>query len=133
MPRPAQPLGQGGQLALSPVQTRPVSQTVLVDGGPDSLLQLTGQHLLGPGQPAIIADNPPPAGTARWEVTDGQPRADTQFGLVDWNVFMGTARAATKTNPPSKQLRRSGCPAPAAAAGARGRAPDGGGARWRRA
>ena len=45
----------------SPVSTLPVSQTVLVNGGPDSLLQLTGQGLVGAGQPAIIAGDPWPA------------------------------------------------------------------------
>ena len=69
----------------SPVSTLPVSQTVLVNGGPDSLLQLTGQHLLGPGQPAIIAGDPlpPRVRPAQWAVTDGQRRADTLFGLVN--------------------------------------------------
>ena len=97
---------QGGQQALSPVQTRPVNQTVLVDGGPDSLLQLTGQHLLSTGQPAIIAGDPQPAGTARWEVTDGQPRADTQFGLINSNVSY--TYTATETNPAGKQLGGTG-------------------------
>ena len=55
------PAGSSGP--PSPVSALPVSQTVLVNGGPDSLLQLTGQHLLGPGQPAIIAGDPLP--TAR--------------------------------------------------------------------
>ncbi len=44
------PAGSSGP--PSPVSAPPVSQTELVNGGPDSLLQLTGQHLLGPGQPA---------------------------------------------------------------------------------
>ena len=52
------PAGSSGP--PSPVSALPVSQTVLVNGGPDSLLQLTGQHLLGPGQPAIIAGDPLP-------------------------------------------------------------------------
>ena len=50
------PAGSAGP--PSPVSALSVSQTVLVNGGPDSLLQLTGQHLLGPGQPAIIAGDP---------------------------------------------------------------------------
>lgn len=84
----------------SPVSTLPVSQTVLVNGGPDSLLQLTGQHLLGPGQPAIIAGDPLPASgfrPAQWAVTDGQRRVDTLFGLVNDNVSY--TYTATETNP----------------------------------
>ena len=53
------PAGSSGP--PSPVGALPASQTVLVNGGPDSLLQLTGQHLLGPGQPAIIAGDPLPS------------------------------------------------------------------------
>jgi arabinofuranan 3-O-arabinosyltransferase len=94
----------------SPVTTLPVSQTVLVNGGPDSLLQLTGQGLLGPGQPAIIAGDPLPAPgfrPAQWAVTDGQRRADTLFGLVNDNVSY--TYTATETNPPGTgQLGRAG-------------------------
>jgi len=96
----------------SPVSALPVSQTVLVNGGPDSLLQLTGQHLLGPGQPAIIAGDPVPAAAsppARWAVTDGQRRADTLFGLVNANVSY--TYTATEMNPPDAgQLGRAGGP-----------------------
>src|SRR5262249_1710037 len=76
----------GGQGPPSPVRTLPADQTVLVNGGPDSLLQLTGQHLLGSGQPAIITGDPLPTRPERWAVTDGQRRADTLFGLVNSNV-----------------------------------------------
>jgi arabinofuranan 3-O-arabinosyltransferase len=99
-------LAQGGRPALSPVQTLPASQTVLVDGGPDSLLPLTAQHLLGAGQPAIIAGDPQPAGTARWEVTDGQPRVDNQFGLINSNTSY--TYTATETNPADEQLHGAG-------------------------
>jgi arabinofuranan 3-O-arabinosyltransferase len=96
----------------SPVSTLPVSQTVLVNGGPDSLLQLTGQGLLGPGQPAIIAGDPVPAAAsapAQWAVTDGQRRADTLFGLVNSNVSY--TYTATETNPAGAgQLGRAGGP-----------------------
>ena len=98
--------------ALSPVSTLPVSQTVLVNGGPDSLLQLTGQGLVGAGQPAIIAGDPWPASAARpalWAVTDGQRRADTLFGLVNSNVSY--TYTATEDNPASAgQLGRAGGP-----------------------
>ena len=93
----------------SPVSTLPVGQTVLVNGGPDSLLQLTGQHLLGSGQPAVIAGDPLPVGPARWAVTDGQRRADTLFGLVNANVSY--TYTATEANPPGAgQLGRAGGP-----------------------
>jgi arabinofuranan 3-O-arabinosyltransferase len=93
----------------SPVTTLPVSRTVLVNGGPDSLLELTGQGLLGPGQPAIIAGDPLPVRPAQWAVTDGQRRADTLFGLVNNNVSY--TYAATETNPTGAgQLGRAGGP-----------------------
>ena len=104
--------GSSGTGPPSPVSALPVSQTVLVNGGPDSLLQLTGQHLLGPGQPAIIAGDPlKPSGArpAQWAVTDGQRRADTLFGLVNANVSY--TYTATETNPPDAgQLGRAGGP-----------------------
>jgi arabinofuranan 3-O-arabinosyltransferase len=96
----------------SPVGTLPAGQTVLVNGGPDSLLQLTGQGLLGSGQPAIIAGDPWPASApapAQWAVTDGQRRADTLFGLVNANVSY--TYTATETNPADAgQLGRAGGP-----------------------
>jgi arabinofuranan 3-O-arabinosyltransferase len=101
--------GLTGSAPPSPVSTLPVSQTVVVNGGPDSLLQLTGQHLLGPGQPAIIAGDLLPVRPARWAVTDGQRRADTLFGLVNANVSY--TYAATETNPAGAgQLGRAGGP-----------------------
>jgi arabinofuranan 3-O-arabinosyltransferase len=111
-PAGAGPYGVG---PLSPVSNLPVSQTVLVNGGPDSLLQLTGQHLLGSRQPAIIAGDPwPAAGVSgftptEWAVTDGQRRADTLFGLVNSNVSY--TYTATETNPAGAgQLGRAGGP-----------------------
>ena len=98
-----------GQPPPSPVTTLPVSATTLVNGGPDALLQLTGQGLLGPGQPAIIAGDPLPAPPSHWAVTDGQRRADTLFGLVNSNVSY--PYTATGTNPPGTgQLGRAGGP-----------------------
>jgi arabinofuranan 3-O-arabinosyltransferase len=96
---------------LSPVSSLPVSQTVLVNGGPDSLLQLTGQGLLGTGQPAVIAGDPvpAPASGAPWLVTDGQRRADQLFGLVNFNVSY--TYTATETNPAGAgQLGRASGP-----------------------
>ncbi len=104
--------GSGPTLQPSPVSTLPVRQTVLVNGGPDSLLQLTGQHLLGSSQPAIIAGDPLPAlgfRPVQWAVTDGQRRADTLFGLVNSNVSY--TYTATETNPVGAgQLGRAGGP-----------------------
>jgi arabinofuranan 3-O-arabinosyltransferase len=104
--------GPGLSGSPSPVSTLPVGQTVLVNGGPDSLLQLTGQGLLGAGQPAVIAGDPvmaPASGPARWVVTDGQRRADTLFGLVNANVSY--TYTATETNPADVgQLGRAGGP-----------------------
>jgi arabinofuranan 3-O-arabinosyltransferase len=98
-----------GAGAPSPVTTLPVDQTVLVNGGPDSLLQLTGQGLLGPGQPAIISGDPLPTRPAEWAITDGQRRADTLFGLVNANVSY--TYTATETNPSGVgQLGRAGGP-----------------------
>src|SRR5580692_4451172 len=98
-----------GSSPLSPVTALPVSQTVLVNGGPDSLLQLTGQGLLGPGQPAVIAGDVLVSRPAVWAVTDGQRREDTLFGLVNANVSY--TYTATETNPPDAgQLGRAGGP-----------------------
>ncbi|HLK72619.1 MAG TPA: alpha-(1-_3)-arabinofuranosyltransferase family protein [Streptosporangiaceae bacterium] len=99
-----------GSSPLSPVTALPVSQTVLVNGGPDSLLQLTGQGLLGAGQPAVIAgDSLPVSPPAVWAVTDGQRREDTLFGLVNANVSY--TYTATETNPArAGQLGRAGGP-----------------------
>ncbi|HUD36062.1 MAG TPA: alpha-(1-_3)-arabinofuranosyltransferase family protein [Streptosporangiaceae bacterium] len=60
----------------------PVSRTVLVNGGPDALLQLTGQHLLG-SAPAVMAGDKLVASPATWVATDSLPRADHSFGLTD--------------------------------------------------
>jgi arabinofuranan 3-O-arabinosyltransferase len=99
-----------GSSPLSPVTALPVSQTVLVNGGPDSLLQLVGQGLLGSGQPAVIAgDSLPVSRPAVWAVTDGQRREDTLFGLVNANVSY--TYTATETNPAGAgQLGRAGGP-----------------------
>jgi len=103
------PSGAPAASPPSPVSTLPVSQTVLVNGGPDSLLQLTGQNLLGPGQPAIIAGDPLQGTPAQWAVTDGQRRADTLFGLVNDNVSY--TYTATEANPADAvQLGRASGP-----------------------
>jgi len=93
----------------SPVTVLPASRTVLVDGGPGSLLQLAGQGLLGPGQPAVIAGDRLPAGRpALQAVTDGQRRADTLFGLTSSGVSY--TYTAAEANPPDDQFGDAGGP-----------------------
>jgi arabinofuranan 3-O-arabinosyltransferase len=95
------------QRASSPVAALPVSSTALVNGGPDSLLQLAGQGILG-AQPAVIAGDPVVTGPALWAVTDGQRRVDNAFGLINANTsFTYTAR---ETNPAGNPLGGAGGP-----------------------
>jgi arabinofuranan 3-O-arabinosyltransferase len=94
--------------SLSPVAVLPVSQTALVNGGPDALLQLAGQNLLDIGQPAVIAGDPLPGRPAEWDVTDGQRRASELFGVVNSNVSY--TYTATETNPADFQLGPGGQP-----------------------
>ncbi len=114
-PQPASPrypaveiYAAGGGGPPSPVAALPAGQTALVNGGPDALLQLTGQHLLGPGQPAVIAGDPLPVRPDLWAVTDGQRRADNLFGLINSNVSY--TYTATETNPPADQFAGAGGP-----------------------
>src|SRR6185437_2433986 len=65
-----------------PAVALPVSRTVLVNGGPDALLQLTGQRVLG-SAPAVMAGDKLVASPALWAITDSLPRADHTFGSVD--------------------------------------------------
>src|SRR4029077_18799900 len=101
--------GFSGAGEPSPVQAPPAGRTVLVNGGPDALLQLTGQHLLGSGQPAIIAGDPLPASGSRptqWAGTDGARRADMLFALINSNVSY--TYTANETNPADDQLGTPG-------------------------
>ena len=91
----------------SPVAALPVSRTVLVNGGPDSLLPLAGQGVVTT-QPAVIAGDPLPVRPDLWAVTDGQRRADEDFGLTSQNVSF--TYTATETNPPDDQFGGSGDP-----------------------
>ena len=70
----------GGQ-APPPAVALPVSRTVLVNGGPDALLQLAGQHILT-SAPAVIAGDRLVTRPALWAVTDSLRRADHAFGLI---------------------------------------------------
>lgn len=90
-----------------PVTALPVSQTVLVNGGPDSLLQLAAQGVVTT-EPAVIAGDPLPVRPNLWAVTDGQRRADDDFGLTTENVSF--TYTATETNPPDDQFGGSAGP-----------------------
>jgi arabinofuranan 3-O-arabinosyltransferase len=86
----------------------PASRTVLVNGGPDALLQLTGQHVLPAGAPAIIAGDPVPVTPALWAVTDTLRRSDHDFGSIDpTGTYTYTAR---QDNPPDSPLGSPGGP-----------------------
>jgi arabinofuranan 3-O-arabinosyltransferase len=90
-----------------PVTALPLSQTVLVNGGPDSFLQLAGEGVVTT-EPAVIAGDPLPVRPSLWAVTDGQRRADDDFGLTTQNTSF--TYTATETNPPDDQLGGSGGP-----------------------
>ncbi len=89
----------------SPVTTLPVNATVLVNGGPDSLLQLSGQGILG-SQPTVIAGQPMVSQPALWAVTDGQRRADNDFGSTE--NYVSYTYTATGTNPVDDPLGGAG-------------------------
>jgi arabinofuranan 3-O-arabinosyltransferase len=65
----------------SPVAVLPLKTMALVNGGPDSLLQLAGQGVLT-DQAAVISGQQLAGPAALWAVTDGQRRADTNFGAT---------------------------------------------------
>jgi len=90
-----------------PAAMLPVSETVLVNGGPDAILQLAGQGTLR-AQPAVIAGDPRPAAPRRWAVTDGLRRADNAFGLINSNTSY--TYTAAERNPVDHPLGQSGGP-----------------------
>lgn len=96
-----------GNRVNGPVTVIPASQSVLVNGGPDSLLQLAGQNLLTT-QPAVIAGDKPGVQPAGQVVSDGLRRADNAFGLINSNVSY--TYTATETNPPDDPLGGAGQP-----------------------
>jgi arabinofuranan 3-O-arabinosyltransferase len=91
----------------APATALPVGQTVLVDGGPDSLLQLEGQNILG-NRPAVMAGDPLVGPPQEWAVTDGLRRADNAFGLI--NSSVSYTYTATETNPVDDALGGGGGP-----------------------
>jgi arabinofuranan 3-O-arabinosyltransferase len=92
----------------SPATVLPVSGTALVNGGPDSLLQLAGQGVLARNQAAVIAGDQMAGRPALWAVTDGQPRQDNAFGLINANTSFTYTPA--ETNPADDPLGGGGGP-----------------------
>jgi arabinofuranan 3-O-arabinosyltransferase len=90
-----------------PVTALAAKDTVLVNGGPDSLLQLEGQGTLD-AEPTVIAGDSLEVRPALWAVTDGQRRTDNDFGTTrDYQSFTYTA---TETNPIDDPLGGAGNP-----------------------
>jgi arabinofuranan 3-O-arabinosyltransferase len=93
--------------ATGPVVALPVADTALVNGGPDALLQLDAQGVLA-SQPTVIAGQKLPVQPSSWFVTDGQRRADTDFGTVDG--YQSYTYTATGKNPVDDPLGAAGDP-----------------------
>src|SRR5271165_6129119 len=91
----------------SPVAALPVKSTVLVNGGPESLLQLAGQGIVG-SQPTVIAGQRLAGRPALWAVTDGQRRTDNTFGST--SNFQSYTYTATQKNPVDDPLGGAGGP-----------------------
>ncbi|HEY2506083.1 MAG TPA: alpha-(1-_3)-arabinofuranosyltransferase family protein, partial [Streptosporangiaceae bacterium] len=91
-----------------PVSALPVSQTVLVNGGPDALLQLAAEGSLGATAPTVIAGDKLASKPALWAITDGQRRADDDFGTT--SGYQSFTYTATEVNPPDDPLGGSGLP-----------------------
>ncbi|AZM53065.1 DUF3367 domain-containing protein [Streptomyces sp. WAC 01529] len=71
-----------GQAAL-----KPVSNTAVVSGGPESLLPLSADPAMRDRPAVLTGDNHPGVGTPGLQaVGDGLRRADTRFGLVNSNT-----------------------------------------------
>jgi arabinofuranan 3-O-arabinosyltransferase len=91
----------------SPVSVLPTASTVLVNGGPDSFLQLAGQGIVTT-QPAVIAGDSAPVSPSLWAITDGQRRQDDDFSMP--NQDFSFTYTATEANPPDSQLGGAGGP-----------------------
>ena len=106
------------QRPSSPARVLPASSTALVNGGPDSLLQLAGQGVIGGNQATVIAGDQMAGRPALWAVTDGQRRQDNAFGLINANAsFTYTARETNPVDDPlggGGQAPRQLLPVPAA-------------------
>ncbi|MGO8959891.1 MAG: alpha-(1-_3)-arabinofuranosyltransferase family protein [Streptosporangiaceae bacterium] len=91
----------------SPVVALPVSKTVLVNGGPDALLQLAAQGVLT-SQPTVIAGQKLAGTPSLWAITDGQRRVDNDFGST--SNFQSFTYTANETNPVDDPLGGAGGP-----------------------
>ncbi len=100
--------GNAGTLPPAAAVALPVSKTVLVNGGPDALLQLIGQRVLPASAPAVIAGDRPAARPELWAITDALPRADHAFGVIDPGASY--TYTATGTNPAHDPLGDAGAP-----------------------
>jgi arabinofuranan 3-O-arabinosyltransferase len=98
---------KASQRPSGPVTSLPVSKTVLVNGGPDSLLQLSADGISA-AQPTVIAGDTLPAQPSEWAVTDGLRRSDNAFGLTSSNVSF--TYTATEDNPVDDPLGGGGGP-----------------------
>ena len=81
-----EPTGQGvprpGQAGL-----KPIADTAVVSGGPESLLPLSADPSMRDRATVLTGDNHPGLGTPQVQVLgDGLRRADTRFGLVNSNT-----------------------------------------------
>ncbi|MFG2646796.1 alpha-(1-_3)-arabinofuranosyltransferase family protein [Streptomyces sp. NPDC048436] len=66
---------------------KPVSNTAVVSGGPESLLQLSADPAMRDRPSVLTGDNHPGVGTPGLQaVGDGLRRADTRFGLINSNT-----------------------------------------------
>ena len=80
---------------------------MLVNGGPDSLLQLAGQGVLT-SQAAVVAGQKLAEPPSLWAVTDGQRRADNDFGAT--NNYQSFTYTANELNPVDDPLGGEGGP-----------------------
>lgn len=82
---------------------KPVADTAVVSGGPESLLQLSADPTMR-NRPAVLAgDNSPGLGSPSLRAAgDGLRRADTRFGLVNTNTSY-TYTATERNHPGSVQ------------------------------
>jgi arabinofuranan 3-O-arabinosyltransferase len=94
--------------AAGPVSALDASSAMLVNGGVDSLLQLGAQGLLTTSVPAVLAGDSTTATPLTWAVTDGQRRADNEFGAT--SDYASYTYTATGVNPAQDPLGDPGQP-----------------------
>jgi arabinofuranan 3-O-arabinosyltransferase len=92
--------------SAGPVTAMNTSSTMLVNGGTDSLLQLGAQGLLSTSTPTVLAGDSEDGTPLTWAVTDGQRRADNEFGAT--SDYVSYTYTATGVNPPDDPLGDAG-------------------------